>query len=362
MIIQVILALVLDITFDMDFYLAIILKSLCILKDIMKQISIIVPIYNVAPYLKECLNSLIAQTYRHLEIILVDDGSTDTSLEIAKQYLSDRRIKLICKENGGLSSARNAGMREASGDFIAFIDSDDYLCTTYLEEMLKVLELHAVDFVCNQNIVRFSSNKSSQPSQKTPPIIHKPNTSNIVFGGAVWRFLFSMDFLKNTNVEFLEGKIYEDEAFLYMIAPLSSQFAIFHGAPYFYRQRKDSIMAQHANFRSYDLLDVFEAIFLFYQKHHLLEDFRPPYYFLYNSGIGYSNEMRYLIKAQKLSKSLALDQYPLPKEMQELIKKNFLPLILREKTRIFCAKYKLLLKAIIKKALHLIKKILFNKM
>ena len=95
-------------------------------------ISIIVPVYNVSEYLPRCLDSLINQTYKNIEIILVNDGSTDNSLEICKKYAEkDLRIKVIDKENGGISSARNTGIAEASGEWIGFVDSDDYIepCT-----------------------------------------------------------------------------------------------------------------------------------------------------------------------------------------------------------------------------------------
>lgn len=277
-------------------------------------ISVIVPIYNVAPYLRECLDSILFQTYSNLEIILVNDGSTDKSEDIAKEYLKDPRVCLISQKNGGLSQARNVGMRQAKGDFIAFVDSDDYLSLNFFQAMLEVALKYQVDFVCNENITYFKESSPPKPQRSNPQSIKVciPDSSNIVFGGAVWRFLFAREFLMRCGVEFLEGKIYEDEAFLYMIAPFASKFAKFLGEPYFYRRRDDSIMSKHSRFRSYDLLDVFEAIYLFYQEHKLLEKFSPPYYFLYNSAIGYDNEREYLKRSKQLAKKLGLDITPPP--------------------------------------------------
>ena len=104
----------------------------------MKQVSVIVPIFNVAPYLKECLDSLIAQTYTNLQIILINDGSTDNSESIAESYLYDSRVELISVDNGGLSYARNIGLKSAKGDFIYFIDSDDLIDHEYIEELVSV--------------------------------------------------------------------------------------------------------------------------------------------------------------------------------------------------------------------------------
>ena len=89
-------------------------------------VSVIVPVYNVAQYVAECLNSLLNQTYRNLEIIVVDDGSTDNSLQICNTFLSDTRVKVFHKENGGLSDARNYGLEKATGAFVLFIDSDAF--------------------------------------------------------------------------------------------------------------------------------------------------------------------------------------------------------------------------------------------
>ena len=104
----------------------------------MKLVSVVIPVYNVEKYVEKCLDSVINQTYQNLEIIIVNDGSTDNSLSVCqKKKLSDSRIKLINKENGGLSSARNAGIECAQGEFICFIDSDDWIELDYIEVLLN---------------------------------------------------------------------------------------------------------------------------------------------------------------------------------------------------------------------------------
>ena len=107
----------------------------------MKMISVIVPIYNVEQYLEQCLDSIISQTYSQLEIILVDDGSTDSSGQICDKYArKDERIVVIHKTNGGLSDARNAGISVATGEYISFIDSDDYIATDMYNKMIKIFK------------------------------------------------------------------------------------------------------------------------------------------------------------------------------------------------------------------------------
>ena len=103
-------------------------------------LSVIIPVYNVEPYLEQCLDSVINQTYKNLEIICINDGSTDNSLKILEKYQKkDNRIKLINQKNKGLSEARNAGLDVAKGEYIAFVDSDDYLELNAYEEAMNVV-------------------------------------------------------------------------------------------------------------------------------------------------------------------------------------------------------------------------------
>ena len=114
----------------------------------MKKISVIVPVYNVERYLKRCIESIINQTYKDLEIILVDDGSTDSSGNICDEYKKiDKRISVIHKKNGGLSDARNEGLKVVTGTYIAFVDSDDFLDLDMYEYMQKNIEKENADIV-----------------------------------------------------------------------------------------------------------------------------------------------------------------------------------------------------------------------
>ena len=113
-----------------------------------KLISVIVPVYNVEEYVEKCVLSIINQTYKNLEIILVDDGSTDNSGKICDEIaIKDNRIKVIHKKNGGLSDARNVGIDIAKGDYLGFVDSDDYIDYNMYEELFDVIKCHDVDIV-----------------------------------------------------------------------------------------------------------------------------------------------------------------------------------------------------------------------
>ena len=114
----------------------------------MPKVSIVVPIYNVEKYLEQCIDSIINQTLKEIEIILVDDGSPDNCPQICDDYVKkDSRIKVVHKTNGGLSSARNAGIEIATGDYIGFVDSDDYIELDMYEKMYNIAIENNVDFV-----------------------------------------------------------------------------------------------------------------------------------------------------------------------------------------------------------------------
>ena len=293
-------------------------------------ISVIVPIYNVAPYLQECLDSIINQTYRNLQIILINDGSTDESENIAKEYLKDSRVELVSIENRGLSGARNLGLEKSKGDYVYFIDSDDYIDLGFLEEMLSIAQEFDVDLVCNEQIVYFQGKNMRILKIQKAPMVMMPNRNNITIGGSVWRCLFKKDLINRSGIRFIEGKIHEDEGFLYMIFPFCKTFALYCGKPYYYRQRQNSIMNIHQNFRSYDLLDVFEIIYTFYKKNNFLEKFDPPYFFLYDCALGYRNEREYLKKAKKMSDKLGFS-FVYPSKMADRYKrlKNLIKKILQ---------------------------------
>ncbi len=187
-----------------------------------KTIAVIIPVYNVAPYLRECLDSVVNQTYSHLKIIIVDDGSTDDSYAICKSYAQkDERILLIHQENGGLSVARNTGMKYIDDcDFVSFIDSDDYLELQAYEECIGYIEQHPeVDLLSFQ---------ATEFSEMNPPIIkgkfhtiHTYNREEAIreyikpysykIQEAVWNKLFRLDVVK--DLKFPIGRYYEDGQF-----------------------------------------------------------------------------------------------------------------------------------------------------
>lgn len=182
-----------------------------------KIITVIVPIYNVSKYLRKCLDSIIAQTYTALEIILVDDGSPDDCGEICDEYAAkDTRIKVIHKENGGLSSARNAGLDAATGCYIGFVDSDDWIEPSMYEEMVDTLEKEQCDMIeCGVNLAdekglkKINSCKVEVLTGREALLRHMDKYRSYPLPiPAVWSKLYKSDFW-STN-RFPEGEIHED--------------------------------------------------------------------------------------------------------------------------------------------------------
>lgn len=183
------------------------------------KVSIVVPIYNSAVYLGKCIESIISQSYKNLEIILVDDGSTDNSLKIIKEYKkNDNRIKFFHKENGGLSSTRNFGLKKATGEYIMFIDSDDYIDNRMVELMLKKIIEKNVD-ICECGIFVHNKDNTIVCNYDFLTIDKMTNQIDLVNSYAdgiiiiaVWNKLFKLDAIK--NIEFRLDCFKEDSDYV----------------------------------------------------------------------------------------------------------------------------------------------------
>lgn len=211
-------------------------------------ISIIVPVYNVEQYLPRCIESLICQTYHNIEIILIDDGSPDKSGEICDEYARhDKRIVVIHKENGGLSDARNRGLDIAKGDYIMFVDSDDWIEENSCETLCQlVLEYDADIVVFGLNTV-FSSGKTTRSKKGLTGLVNKNMCMkflmyNVSQGGVfnyAWNKLYSSQLFK--DLRFPIGRLAEDQDTTYKLIHKSQRIYVTNQALYNYYQRDGSI-------------------------------------------------------------------------------------------------------------------------
>ena len=226
------------------------------------KVSIIVPIYKVEKYLEKCIDSILNQTYKNLEIILVDDGSPDKCPKICDDYAKkDERIKVIHKKNGGLSDARNFGIDIATGDYISFIDSDDFISKDYVEYLLNLIIKYDADISIILPL-KFKDDNRIKIKQKSAKIkVYNAYKALEVmlyqkeFDNAAWGKLYSKKIIK--GIKFPKGKLYEDIGTTYKYILKSNKVVYSNAIKYFYIKRNDSIMG--SDFKSKELDYVFQA-------------------------------------------------------------------------------------------------------
>ncbi len=229
----------------------------------MDLISIIVPVYNVEKYINRCVESIINQSYTNLEIILINDGSTDNCpIMCDKWAIKDKRVKVIHKENGGLSDARNVGLNNANGKFIAFVDSDDWVHYDYISSLYHTLIEYSSDIsACDISIAyegeAFSISEFNNDSFCCyPEDALRSLIQGKGFRAVVWNKLYKKELLINEYFEV--GKYHEDEFFTYRIISKAQKLSYTRKTLYYYFQRSGSIM----NSFSVKHLDSFEAQFI----------------------------------------------------------------------------------------------------
>lgn len=213
-------------------------------------ISVIIPIFNVEKYLRKCIDSVLIQSYKNLQIILVDDGSTDGSSKICDEYAElDNRILVIHKKNGGLSSARNAGLKVATGNYITFLDSDDYVSSTAYDELYTILGKRKDRIACT-SFRRVD--ETGKIYDKNDPHSIQDVISNIQYlrelllhigDTSVCTKLFPREVLKNNF--FSEDKLNEDFLFMVNLIPNFKEILFTGSIGYFYLTRKNSISSRY---------------------------------------------------------------------------------------------------------------------
>lgn len=251
-----------------------------------KLISIIVPVYNVEKYLDKCIDSIINQTYKNIEIILVDDGSTDKSGDICdKAQNKDKRIKVIHKANGGLSDARNAGLRIAKGDLIGFVDSDDYIKEDMFETLYNLIEKHNANIsivsyyeLYNEKLIAVKESKEVEEFNKIEAI--KELLIDNKIQSYAWNKLFKKELFK--NLEFPVNKNFEDIATTLLLFERADKIVLLQKPEYFYVRREDSIIGKK-NYKTYkDYLDVIYDKYLYLDGKYEELDLYNAYNFVIN--------------------------------------------------------------------------------
>ena len=260
------------------------------------KISVIVPVYNVEKYLPKCLDSILCQTFSNIEIICVNDGSTDNSRKILEEYKNkDSRIIIVDKKNGGLSSARNAGMKVAKGEFYSFIDSDDWIDSSMLEKLYKnitsldtdisICAVHQFD-EANQKIddsnpyytleyFDSSFDNKSFSYKETKPFIMDVCVM-------AWNELYRRSLIDKCKAEFPDGLIFEDGPFFFSIFFKTQKVSIVREFLYYYRVNRIGSIIQKAGKKFLHIIDVAEIM---YNKIKDLPDFDDIKYIFFRKKV-----------------------------------------------------------------------------
>lgn len=232
------------------------------------KVSIIVPVYNVSKYLRKCLDSLVNQTLKDIEIIIVNDGSPDDSQTIIDEYKKKyKNIKSYIKKNGGLSDARNYGLKHAKGEYIGFVDSDDYVDTTMYEKMYNLAKKEDSDLVTsdfywiypNKTVLDSTSeNKSKEDLMLSIRVL-------------VCNKLIKRQIIEKNKLIFPLGLRYEDIYFTYTLLPHINKISYLKEPMYYYIQRENSI-SNNQNEKVRDIFIIFDKLVQYYKENDLYKD------------------------------------------------------------------------------------------
>ncbi len=299
-----------------------------------EKICVIVPVYNVEKYVKKCIESIMAQSYSNIEVIIVDDGSTDNSLDICiKTSKEDKRVKVVSKQNGGLSDARNYGMKFCTCKLITFVDSDDYISNDYIKNLYELMIKYNADISCTNYIkiigdifldkkIKYNYEKVFNSQNAIIDVLYQKNIANSTWGKLYKYELFN-------NVLFPKGKLCEDLGTFYKLFEKSSIIAYSSLQDYYYLQRETSIMGSKFNEKKIDGLNFAKDIYKKYSK----------------TKVKKAAESRICAECVNLLNQIPKDNKTTKNKVMFDLKKHCLSVILDYKVK-FALKIKILLKII----------------
>ena len=244
----------------------------------MPKVSVIVPIYNVEKYLETCIESLINQTLEDIEIILVNDGSKDNSAAIAKKYATKYPEKIVYleKENGGLGDARNYGMPYAKGEYIAFLDSDDYVEKDMYEEMLnKAIEENSDMVECD-----FWWEHPNKKKEDIGVLYEGKHEALVKARVVAWNKLIRKDIIDKYDIQFPKRYKYEDVEFFYKLNPHLNKISFIKKSFIHYIQR-DNSLSNSQNERTKEIFYVLDNVIKYYKKQGIYDEYEQELEYIY---------------------------------------------------------------------------------
>ena len=239
------------------------------------KISIVIPVYNVEKYLQRCLDSVLKQTYTDIEIILVDDGSTDGCGMICDEYKKkDKRIKVIHKENKGLSDARNVGIDQITGEYLVFIDSDDFVSRYYIENLWRALKQSNAEMAISGFINYYEGDNIPLEKIVEENQIKKMTTQECLkkmfyqdeIDMSAWGKLYKSEMF--CDIKYPVGKLNEDILVTYRLVEKSRSIAFIDNIDYMYFQRRDSIQNSTFNLKKMDAIEQMKILRAYIKKNY----------------------------------------------------------------------------------------------
>jgi len=255
----------------------------------MPKVSVIVPVYNVESYIEKCLKSLVKQTVEDIEIIIVNDGSTDSSVDIINNYRNKYPKKIIYleKENGGLSDARNYGIPYAKGEYISFLDADDYVEENMYQKMYELAKKEISDMVeCNFYW--------QYPNKLKEDIGVRYNGKHEMLQNirvVAWNKLIKREVIVNNNLQFPKGYRYEDVEFTYKLLPYINRVSFLKEPMVYYIQRDNSI-SNSQNERTKEIFDVLQHVIDYYKEKNIYEKYKDELEYIYTRYLLCSSLLR----------------------------------------------------------------------
>ena len=244
----------------------------------MPKVSIIVPVYNVERYIVRSMDSLVNQTLKDIEIIVVNDGSTDNSKKLIEIYQEKypNKIKLVDKENGGLSDARNYGIPHATGEYIAFLDSDDYVELDTYEKMYNKAKEDDSDLVECDFIWEYPDRKKIDTGK-----IYNNKKEMLTYARVVaWNKLIKRSLIEEHKIEFPKGLRYEDVEFFYKMVPYYNKVSFVKEPLIHYIQRSSSI-SNTQNERTKEIFTIMDNVIKYYKENNLYEEYKTELEYTY---------------------------------------------------------------------------------
>ena len=260
----------------------------------MDKVSVIIPVFGVEKYIEKCISNIVNQTYANLEIIIVDDETKDNSIKIVEEKFHDQRIKIYHKGNGGQASARNLGIEKATGKYIIFVDSDDFIELNMISEMYEEIINNDLDMVICDYYKYFEN--GNKIHEKMLPFYDKDNykCSVIAMPGPVGK-LIKTSVIKDNKIKFLENHYFEDNAIMPYVCALCPKFSYIEKPFYYYVQREGSSLNKNKYDKKWE--DIFDALDFLYHKfkdHNLINEYHDELEYIYIEYLLHAPSLRFI--------------------------------------------------------------------